>query len=119
MTLIYIGLAGALGAMARYWASGLQGRRAFPWGTMAVNLLGSFLLGLLTGLVMKGLASPTAKAVLGTGFLGAFTTFSTFQVDTLRLHRGGRTTLAWLYLIASTGAGLLAAWGGLALGVSR
>ena len=85
-------VAGAAGAVARYEldrAVAGRGRGAFPWGTLVVNLTGSLLLGLITGLALHhGLPSPD-KIVLGTGFCGAYTTFSTFTFETVRLLEEG------------------------------
>ena len=93
MVLIAIGFAGALGALARYGVSLAALRwfgEDFPYGTLGVNLAGCFLLGVLAELTMEdaGLA-PQTRAILGTGFLGAFTTFSTFGVETYRAMQVG------------------------------
>ena len=93
MVLIAIGFAGALGALARYGVSLAALRwlgEDFPYGTLCVNLAGCFLLGVLAELTMEdaGLA-PQTRAILGTGFLGAFTTFSTFGVETYRAMQAG------------------------------
>lgn len=121
MTWVLIGVAGAAGALARLvlggWVAERRRGAAFPWGTYAVNILGSFLLGLVTGLVLgRGALSPAVRAALGTGFLGAFTTFSTWQVEMFRSYEKGERQMAWAYLLLSTGGGLLAAWLGIALG---
>lgn len=121
VTWVLIGVAGAAGALVRLavgvWVAGRRGGGSFPWATLAVNLLGSFLLGLLTGLVLgRGAVSPAVKAMLGTGFLGALTTFSTWQAEMFRSHQQGERQMAWANLLLSTGAGLLAAWLGIALG---
>lgn len=121
VTWVLIGMAGAAGALARLvmggWVTRGVGGPTFPWGTFAVNILGSFLLGMLTGLVLgRGTVPPGVKAALGTGFLGAFTTFSTWQVEMLRTYQKGERHMAWANLLLSTGAGLLAAWMGVALG---
>jgi fluoride exporter len=81
-------LAGAVGALARYVVDGFVQRRtgaAYPWGTFVINASGSLLLGVLTGLTMHHGLSSTTETVLGTGFCGAFTTFSTFTFETVRL----------------------------------
>jgi len=119
-----MGLAGAAGAAARLllggWLNGRAARPAIPWGTFAVNLSGAFLLGLLTSLVTgRGILSPVVKLVLGTGFLGAYTTFSTWQLDLYQALRRGDATTALLNLALSAGLGLLAAWTGLAVGWGR
>lgn len=121
MDWVLIGVAGAAGAVARHlvgtWIGRLPGGWAFPWGTLVVNTAGSFLLGLVTGLfVGRGALAPEVKAVLGTGFLGAFTTFSTWQLDQYHALRRGDRRLAFLNAAASVVLGLLAAGAGLAMG---
>lgn len=121
MTWLLIGVAGAAGALARLllgsYAAERQGGGAIPWGTFAVNMGGSFLLGLLTGSVLaRGAVSPMIKLVLGTGFMGAFTTFSTWQNDLFRAYSRGDRRAAWINLLVSTGAGLMAAWAGVLVG---
>ncbi len=93
MLLVAIGFAGALGALARYGVSLAALRwlgEEFPYGTLFVNLSGCFLLGVIAELTMEdaGLA-PETRAILGTGFVGAFTTFSTFGVETYRAMQAG------------------------------
>lgn len=110
---------GAVGATARYLIDGLVGTRfpgAMPWGTFAVNMSGSLLLGLLTGLVTFGGAPLAVKEILGTGFCGAYTTYSTFSFETLRLVEERSLYQALANVLASFAVGLLAAGGGLALG---
>lgn len=119
MTLLAVALAGALGAPARYLVEQAISTRVahrFPWGTFIVNVSGSFALGLLTGVFLyQGLAAD-AKTIIGTGFLGAYTTFSTYAYETVRLaeHPGGRRRSAG-YAIGSVLAGALAAAAGLAV----
>ena len=88
---------GALGALGRFWVSTGVYRllgRDFPWGTLAVNTLGSFLMGLLFVLFVERLAAaPEVRAALLVGFLGAFTTFSTFSMETLSRTPAGLTPL--------------------------
>ncbi len=117
--LLMVALGGAAGAWTRYHASRWIHERTgtgFPWGTLAVNLSGSFILGLLVPL----LADPDALAPLGAfleiGLLGAFTTFSTFAFETVRLTEGGAWSLAVLYVAASLVLGLGAIAGGFLLG---
>ena len=81
---------------------------AFPWGTMAVNDIGCFLIGLLSGLSLGGQISPTTKLVLVTGFCGGFTTFSTFMNENLLLGRDGAMLSAVLYTLLSLALGLIA-----------
>ena len=92
MILVVVAIAGAAGAAARYVvdvaASGTWSRR-FSMGTLLVNVVGSAAAGVLAGLVAGHGVGDTARQVVGTGFLGAFTTFSTFAVDTVRLTGDG------------------------------
>ena len=81
---------------------------SFPWGTMAVNVVGCFLIGLLSGLSIGGHVSPTTKLVLVTGFCGGFTTFSTFMNENLLLGRDGAMLSAVLYTLQSLALGLVA-----------
>ncbi len=94
MHLFYIGLFGGLGCVARYlassWTYQLLGRN-FPYGTLLVNIVGSFLLGmLLTFGIRGGYFSPEVRLGMATGFMGGFTTFSTFSYETLRFLEDGR-----------------------------
>ena len=110
-TLLLVGLGGALGAVGRYLAV-LGAARAFgagfPVGTLAVNVVGSFLIGALAILLMgpRG-ASPLLPFVV-TGFLGGFTTFSAFSLDALKLWQAGQAGLAAVYVLASVGLSLAA-----------
>lgn len=115
-------LGAAVGAPCR-WAldRAVQGWHdsSFPWGTFAVNVLGSLLLGALLAAAAAGSAPVALVALVGTGFAGAFTTFSTFAVDTLRLLEDGASAIAALNVVASVAVGLAAAvagwFGGLAV----
>lgn len=110
--------AGALGAPARtaVEAAITRGRReAFPTGTLVVNLTGSLVFGLLTGLALYHAFPATPKLVLGTGLCGAYTTFSTFTFETMVLGRRGRRPAALAYLGVSVVGGCAAAALGLAL----
>lgn len=115
MSWVGVAVLGAFGALARFHLDTLVQRRTagdFPAGTLAVNLIGSFLLGLLTGL---SVASDT-MLVLGTGLLGSFTTFSTWMLETERLAEEGESRVALANLALSLAAGLAAAAAGWALG---
>ena len=81
---------------------------SFPWGTMAVNVIGCFLIGMLSGLSVGGHISPTTRLVLVTGFCGGFTTFSTFMNENLLLGRDGAMLSAVLYTLLSLALGLIA-----------
>ena len=105
-------LGGAFGTGARYllgtWAANGWGAR-FPFGTLGINVLGSFLLVLILYLSMQGrLITPDARVVLGTGVMGGFTTYSTFNYEVLRLLQQGAYGGAAAYLLATVG-GCLAA----------
>ncbi len=111
-------LAAGIGAPARYLLDGwVQDRTggAFPWGTFTVNVSGCLLLGLLTGLGLYHGLDATARTVVGTGALGAYTTFSTFTFETVRLAEEGALDLALRNVAASLVAGLAAASVGLGL----
>ena len=120
MRSLWIGVAGFAGAVARYHVEGLvsrQTRGAFPWGTLAVNVSGCFLLGLLvTLLTERFLPHPTVRVALTIGFVGAYTTFSTFAYETLRLGEDGAVGLATMNVVASLAIGILAAWLGTVVG---
>jgi CrcB protein len=110
--------AGAVGAPVRYLVDGFVGGRtegAFPWGTFAINASGSLVLGLLTGLGLYHAFPETPRLVLGTGFCGAYTTFSTFSFETVRLLEEGASSEAFRYALATLVVGAGAAGAGLAL----
>ncbi len=111
-------LAGAVGAPARYLLDGAvqdYTEGPFPWGTFVVNMTGSLLLGLITGAALYHAFPDTPKIWLGTGFCGAYTTFSTFTFETIRLLEEGAITDAFANAAASLLTGTVAAAGGLAL----
>jgi CrcB protein len=113
-----IAVAGALGAPVRYLVDGLvQGRRAgvFPLGTFAVNVTGSFVLGVLSGLVLYHAFPTDSRVVLGTGFCGAYTTFSTFAYETVRLAEERTFGAAVQNALSHVAVPALAAAAGLAL----
>jgi CrcB protein len=117
--IVLIALAGGAGAAARFALDGALRNRwpsEFPWGILVVNVAGSFLLGLLTGLVIDGV-DDAWRLVLGVGFCGGFTTFSTAVVDSVRLARGGSVRPALLNLGGTLVLTVLAASFGLGLAV--
>jgi CrcB protein len=118
MTFLGVVVAGLVGAPARYVLDAViseRTRSVFPWGTLVVNVSGSLLLGLLSGLALYHGFPATAKTVLGTGFLGAYTTFSTFTYETLAVGREESRVAALIYVAGSVVAGVAAAAAGLAL----
>ena len=113
MTVLLVALGAAVGAPLRYLTDrALRSRADFPLGTLAVNVAGSLLLGVLVGLPVP----PPWSALLGTGFCGALTTYSTFSSETLTLARSGARGRAVLYVAVSIAAGLAAAVAGRFLG---
>ncbi len=90
-------------------------KTAFPWGTMLINVTGSFALGFLAGLVMRGHAHESLFLILGTGFLGGYTTFSTASLETIRLIQSGRTGLALINGLGSMAASVLSAAAGVGI----
>lgn len=107
-----IAIGGALGALSRYWVVGMVSAlfsRAFPFGTLAVNIMGSFLIGLCYVIIVEKLEGAAQwHAILMVGFIGAFTTFSTFSLETLVLIQEGRLPAAGLYIVSSVLICLLA-----------
>ena len=114
MTVILVALGAAVGAPLRYLtdlALRTRLRSAFPWGTLAVNVAGSLVLGFVIGLP----APPSVAALVGTGFCGALTTYSTFGYQTLALARSGLRRQAVANVLGSVLAGLAAAYLGILL----
>jgi CrcB protein len=111
--LLLVALGGAFGSMGRYIISKWLEGAAFPWATLTVNIAGSLLIGLLTGLVSKEVLSPELKLLLVTGFCGGFTTFSTFANESFSMMNAGDALLAAIYIGASVAIGILAVYAGL------
>lgn len=117
---LMIAAGGAAGALLRYWMSGgiyaLLGR-GFPWGTLVVNVLGSLAAGFLyVWLFERSSLGPEWRALLLVGLLGAFTTFSTFSIETLNLIEQGELAKAMLNIAGSLVLCLVAAWAGMLAG---
>lgn len=116
--LLLVGAGGFAGSAARYalslWVTGrFAGESAFPWGTLSVNVLGSFVIGAIVGAAAEASGlRESARLLLLTGVLGGFTTFSAFTNETLTLLRGGHAGLAAAYVAASVAAGLAAVCAG-------
>ena len=119
MHLLLVGIGGLCGTLARYlldaWITDAT-RAAFPWGTLVINLSGSFAIGVLFVLtVERGTLPAELRAPLGIGFLGGYTTFSTFMLESLRLAEGGAWPLALANIAGSMILGLGAVIAGVAL----
>ncbi len=115
MRVLFIGVAGAAGAVCRYAISSAVGSHRFPWSTLGINVAGSFVLGLVLSLAAARDWPADVTAAIAVGFVGAFTTFSTFSWEALTLGRAGRAASAIAYTAGSVGLGLAAAYAGLRL----
>ena len=121
MSVLVVGVGGAFGAIARYlatdWVRVLAGD-SFPWGTLAVNVAGSFLLGFLMIWLQATVPSNQLRQLVAVGFLGSFTTFSTFSYETVELARSGDVLGAGGYAAGSVALGVAGVvLGALAAGV--
>jgi len=116
VTYVWIALGSAIGGVGRYWTSGLIGHHfgaTFPWGTLVVNVLGSFIIGLIATLT-----SPDGRIFIGSdarqflmlGICGGYTTFSSFSFETLELVRDGEVFRAGGYIILSVVLCIVAVW---------
>ena len=120
-TYVWVAAGGALGSMARYWiglvVADLVGVR-FPWGTLLINIVGSFIIGwfdVLTG-EFGSLAVPAdARAFVLVGICGGFTTFSSFSLQTMQLLQGGEALRAGAYIVGSVVLCLVSVWAGMLL----
>jgi CrcB protein len=123
----WVALGSAIGGVARYLCSGWVARlvgETFPWGTIGVNVLGSFLIGIvaaLTGTDGRLLVAPEARQFMMAGILGGFTTFSSFSIQTLALAQDGEWFLAGANILASVALCLAGVWAGhvIAMAVNR
>jgi CrcB protein len=120
MPLFLIGVGGFAGAISRYLLDGFVADRTggtFPWGTLVVNASGTFVLGLLFAMTAERAIFPTEiRGPLMIGYIGAYTTFSTYLLESWRLVEGGAWGLALANLGGSVAIGLLAVLAGLAIG---
>ncbi len=119
LNVILVALGGAAGSVVRY-GTGLATTRlmgpGFPWGTITVNIVGSFVIGVFIEAIARRFdASEPLRLLLVTGFLGGFTTFSSFSLDTMALIERGEAPLALVYVAASVVLSLLAVAAGLAV----
>lgn len=115
--MIWVAAGGALGASARYVVNVTTGRlfgMDFPWGTVTVNVVGSFLMGaIISFMALKWSTGPEMRAFLTTGVLGGFTTLSALSLDFATLYERGQTMVAAAYVIGSVGVSLVAVFAGL------
>ncbi len=114
---LFVALGGAIGAVARHFASGGMTKlfgRSFPFGTLTVNVVGSFLIGIVLVALPSG-ASPQWRAAIAVGFLGALTTFSTFALETVDRIEQGQIGVAIINVLANVAVCLVAVWGGLSI----
>ena len=123
LTIIVVGIGGVVGSTARWQISEWSVEHwpsSFPWGTFLINVSGSFILGLYLTIVTKRIAGrPLTRLLVATGVLGAYTTFSTFVYETVRLIQHGEPLTAVTYLVASLIAGLAACAVGIFAGRAR
>lgn len=118
MSLLLVIAGAAIGAPLRYLSDrAIQARHdtVFPWGTFSVNVFGSLILGIVTGAVTAGGASPQVQLAVGTGFCGALTTYSTFSYETMSLLEDDARLFAAANVVASIVAGLGSAFLGVAI----
>lgn len=116
---LLVAVGGAIGSLLRYyvgqWALRLMGP-AFPWGTLAVNVVGCFVIGVFAELIARKFnASVELRLLLITGFLGGFTTFSAFSLDAISLFERGEAIAGGVYIVASVGLSMAAVITGLAV----
>lgn len=115
-----VGIGGFFGAGTRYFLGGWIAQRfgtVFPWGTIVINVTGSFLLGLIITLLNERYLGYTSlRLLIPIGFIGAYTTFSTFELEVFNLSTQGGFLLSLAYLLASVIAGFVAVWLGVRLG---
>ena len=114
-----VAIGGAIGSLLRYYV-GLGSLRlmgpGFPWGTLIVNVVGCFIIGVFAEMIMRRFnASVELRLLLITGFLGGFTTFSAFSLDAITLFERGDILAGGLYIVASVGLSMLAVMAGLGL----
>jgi fluoride exporter len=115
-----VGIGGFVGSIARFWLAVYVGQRMgtrFPYGTFLINVSGSFLIGLvMTILTEKTHLSPTYRYLIPIGFIGGYTTFSTFEYETLRAIQDGQFTIGLLNIVLSVLVGFLMVWTGAMVG---
>ncbi len=117
---MWVGLGGFLGANARYLLGGVIAERwgaVFPWATFVINISGSFVLGVFLAFAEeRPWVNPSSRLMFAVGFVGAYTTFSTFEYESIRLLQDGEMLLAFANIAGSVMAGLFAIFAGIVLG---
>lgn len=117
---LMVGVGGFLGSILRFWLGSYIGNKMgsrFPYGTFVINITGSFLVGLVFALLtVKTQWSPNWRYLIPIGFIGGYTTFSSFEYETLRTMQDGQIGLGLLYVAASVVVGFVAVWGGMIAG---
>jgi len=115
-----VGIGGFMGSILRFWVGTYIGQRMgtrFPYGTFLINVTGSFLIGfVMTVLTEKTQLSPNWRYLIPIGFIGGYTTFSTFEFETLRAMQDGQFAISLLYVALSVLAGFLMVWMGVTVG---
>jgi len=107
---LLVGVGGALGSVLRYAGNLLYSNRSFPVTTMLINIIGSFVIGIVIAYSIKSNASSNWKLFFATGLCGGFTTFSAFSLENLLLIQNGKFFLSLFYIIGSIVMGITAAW---------
>jgi fluoride exporter len=117
---VMVGVGGCLGSIVRFWVGTYIGSRMgtrFPYGTLVVNISGSFLVGLVIAvLAAKTQWNSNWRYLIPIGFIGGYTTFSSFEYETLRTIQDGQVGLGLLYIAVSVGVGFIAVWVGVMAG---
>lgn len=116
---LVVALGGAVGTVARYWVGGMVGRALpsrFPFGTLIINVTGSFIIGFFLTLVTERISiNPNLRLAIAVGFVGGYTTFSTFEYESFKLLEGGSGIAGFMNVALSLMLGFLAVWGGVAM----
>jgi fluoride exporter len=117
---VMVGVGGALGSILRFWLGSYIGERMgtrFPYGTLVINVTGSFLIGLVFAILTDRTPwSPNWRYLIPIGFIGGYTTFSSFEFEAFRSIQDGQLGLGILYIAVSVVVGFIAVWGGMVAG---